>query len=374
MKRLMLVWVMILCLVPLGAWAESTAPTQPPAPPEQAPTVTPEPDNLMTCGDYQYVILEDGTAAILKYNGSDKELTVPSTLDGVPVTVIGERVFAGKWFRSVSLPDGLLEIGDMAFYMSSFYEDFEIPSSVRRIGNMAFYSSSIRRIRIPDGLTQLGFGVFASCRMLAEVSLPQGMASISAGTFEGCVSLSEIKLPDSLTEIGDYAFQYTGLKQVRLPDSVRSLGAGAFEECTGLTSVFVPDSVASVSGNPFALCSSLTDIQITDSHPYLEIRDGVIFSKPDHRLICYPTVLTTPEFSVPEDVLEIASNAFRGNESLVKLWIPDSVTRVGEAAFFLCYALEEVRLPDALDTIPEGAFAGKRSPRPLRKCPIPKRQ
>ena len=41
MKRLMLVWMMILCLVPLGGWAERTAPTQPPTPPPEMPVSTP---------------------------------------------------------------------------------------------------------------------------------------------------------------------------------------------------------------------------------------------------------------------------------------------------------------------------------------------
>ena len=48
MKRLIVVWVMILCLMPFGVSAENAAPTQPPAPPDQWPEVTPEPKNLRT--------------------------------------------------------------------------------------------------------------------------------------------------------------------------------------------------------------------------------------------------------------------------------------------------------------------------------------
>lgn len=34
------------------------------------------------CGDYTYVILDDGTAEITEYSGSEKELDIPSELDG----------------------------------------------------------------------------------------------------------------------------------------------------------------------------------------------------------------------------------------------------------------------------------------------------
>ena len=38
-----------------------------------------------TIGDYTYTLNEDGSAVISKYSGWDKELTIPSELDGHPV-------------------------------------------------------------------------------------------------------------------------------------------------------------------------------------------------------------------------------------------------------------------------------------------------
>ncbi len=39
-----------------------------------------------TSGDYEYALLEDGTAEITDYTGRDAELIIPSELDGHPVT------------------------------------------------------------------------------------------------------------------------------------------------------------------------------------------------------------------------------------------------------------------------------------------------
>ncbi|MBQ1995805.1 MAG: hypothetical protein II237_06400, partial [Clostridia bacterium] len=35
-----------------------------------------------TWGDYEYIVLEDGTVEITKYNGSETELVIPEMIDG----------------------------------------------------------------------------------------------------------------------------------------------------------------------------------------------------------------------------------------------------------------------------------------------------
>lgn len=46
-----------------------------------------------TSGDFKYEILEDGTAEITNYIGSDTELVIPSEVDGYTVTRIGYGAF-----------------------------------------------------------------------------------------------------------------------------------------------------------------------------------------------------------------------------------------------------------------------------------------
>ena len=42
---------------------------------------------------YQYEILEDDSARIVKYRGSNTSLAIPEELDGHPVTAIGDGAF-----------------------------------------------------------------------------------------------------------------------------------------------------------------------------------------------------------------------------------------------------------------------------------------
>ena len=40
---------------------------------------------------FKYVLQSDGTAKITKYKGEERELTIPSEIDGYTVATIGER-------------------------------------------------------------------------------------------------------------------------------------------------------------------------------------------------------------------------------------------------------------------------------------------
>ena len=44
-------------------------------------------------GNYEYILLEDSTAEITKYNGKVTELTIPDAMEGYTVTRIGEYAF-----------------------------------------------------------------------------------------------------------------------------------------------------------------------------------------------------------------------------------------------------------------------------------------
>ena len=52
-----------------------------------------EMEHPLHSGDYAYALLDDGTVEITSYGGADTEIVIPDTLDGKPVTAIGERAF-----------------------------------------------------------------------------------------------------------------------------------------------------------------------------------------------------------------------------------------------------------------------------------------
>ena len=68
------------------------------------------------CGDYEYVLLENGSAEIAGYTGEDTEITIPGILDGYSVASIGDKAFYYcDSLTSISLPDSVESIGEKVF-------------------------------------------------------------------------------------------------------------------------------------------------------------------------------------------------------------------------------------------------------------------
>ena len=69
-----------------------------------------------TSGDYEYTILDDGTAEITKYKGNKTGVVVPSKISGYSITRIGKFAFMGsKSLENVVFPESIKYIGYGAF-------------------------------------------------------------------------------------------------------------------------------------------------------------------------------------------------------------------------------------------------------------------
>ena len=101
-----------------------------------------------------------------------------------------------------------------------------------------------------------------SHNVLVDLDLSQatGLTYIATGTFIRCPTLRSVKLPSSVTEIGKYAFAYTGLTEVTIPASVTEIGSHAFHFCTALTKVTIPEGVTTIGDNAFSYCENLTSV------------------------------------------------------------------------------------------------------------------
>ena len=280
MKKLVFALALLLCALCLGAGAEENKPEE------------------FTSGDYQYILLEDGTAEIKKYSGKAETLEIPDQLDGHRVTGIGDDAFSYRSsLTSVTIPDSVTQVGINPFKNCDKLQTIRVSPDhpyLAVIDNALFSKPDKRLIcypcgikeniyTIPQGIREVGKSAFYECSGLTGVMIPDSVNSIGNSAFHGCWGLTSITIPDSVTSVGYGAFSLcSGLTSVTIPDSVTSIGDYAFFRCSGLTSVTIPDSVTSIGEDAFRGCDSLTLTVTRDSYAAQYCKDnGLNYTYPD---------------------------------------------------------------------------------------------
>lgn len=182
--------------------------------------------------DFEYRYVQRlGGIEITKYLGNDEVVNIPAEIEGKPVVIVSG--FSKTNVKSVTIPDGVTEIGNEAFYWCKELTTVEIPDSVTRIGQRAFTQcEKLQNVRIPDGVTKIETAAFGYCIELTSINIPNGVTSIGNYAFSTCLGIESITIPNSVTEIGEGAFQSCAeLTSIEIPDSVKKIEQYAFRGC-----------------------------------------------------------------------------------------------------------------------------------------------
>jgi BspA type Leucine rich repeat region (6 copies) len=176
--------------------------------------------------DFTYTNV-NGTITITGYIGPGGDVVIPSRIDGLPVTRIGDGAFS-------YLPSGHGSGPGL---------------------------SHLTNVTIPDCVTDLGEAAFAGCTNLASISLGKGITRIkggqetqSWGTFQWCSSLSRVTIPDNVTNISDGTVSKGG-------------PLGAFSFCTGLTNIIAGRGLAYLGDGTFSHCPNLVNAYFQGNAP-----------------------------------------------------------------------------------------------------------
>ena len=150
---------------------------------------------------------DDTTGTITGYDGTDTVVVIPAKINGTPVTTIGRAAFHGSAVTSVTIPDSVTFISDIAFANCSNLTNISIPNSVTSIGSSAFeYCTSLKSITLPSSLRTISQALFFECSQLTTIQIPDSVSSILAYAFYTCENLETIHIPVSVTFIESYAF------------------------------------------------------------------------------------------------------------------------------------------------------------------------
>ena len=286
-------------------------------------------------------------------SGSDITVDIPSEVNGITVTEIGQDVFKDN-----------KNVGRLI-----------IPDSVTKLGyRMCSGCTALSEVRLPSGLTVIPDEAFDGCSSLRTVNFPDTLKEIRSDAFCG-TDLTEFIAPDSLTDVWAYAFKDCGALSAVELKNVRSVGDGAFGNCTALRSIRLSDKMTELSDHIFDGCSSLADIDMPDNPiavSFSVLNGTAYYNEPsnwengvlyvDGYLIAVNKEFAPlTEYTVKDGTIVIADDAFSGvgySSKLKKMTLPTGLYRIGQYAFSKLFSLAEINIPDTVRSIGYGAFSG----------------
>ncbi|MCK5863158.1 MAG: leucine-rich repeat protein, partial [Candidatus Hydrogenedentes bacterium] len=364
--------------------------------------------------DFEYTV-NAGEVEITEYIGSGGSVLIPPSIDGFPVTRVGDQAFEyctsltnvvigpnveeiGYYafsycsnLTNVTFSMSTTDIGYCAFFECDSLKDILISDNVQSIDTQAFSGTPLTNIvvavsntvysssdgvlfnktqtsllqypkgridaayTIPSGVTIIGQGAFSGCG-LTVVTIPEGVISIEDHGFGGCDSLKNVSLPDSLTSLGGFSFAYCdGMTNITFGSGLVSIGVSAFQYSDGLRDVFIPAGVTTIGIRGFGRCGGMTNIAVAASNPSFSDIDGVLFDKSKTCLLQCPAG-KSGSYEIPENIAVVGYEAFNGCINLIHVGMPDSVGNLEYGAFLFCTGLQRIIIGDGVRNISRNAY------------------
>lgn len=314
--------------------------------------------------------------------------SMTSAVIGSCVTRLGENAFQGcDSLSSVTIPSSLQRvdlngfdtsgISDVyledlsswcnatigAFWVSNpFYE-----ADANNISQKLYINGvSVSSLTIPNDVTNIKYGVFAGCNALKRLTIPSNVRTIGNSSFRGCPNLSSLTLNEGVEVISEDAFLSIPLTSITIPNSVTTIKGGAFRWCEKVKSITIGSGLTSVTtesnGNPFDVSAVneypiryrvLSSITVSPDNTHFEVVNNCLVEIATKRLVVgYNNAV------IPNDIIEIESNAFNRVSGLTSIQLPSTLTKIGSASFNCSKNLTSITIPSSVTEIGGYAFFG----------------
>lgn len=316
---------------------------------------------------------EDGSAKsysvkagseIDKFEGS--AVTIPSTYNGKPVTLIESNAFYDCDFTVLNIPNSVYTIELISTDTGSAFSNCRYLEAINVYDVGELVLEQDKRYFSEDGVLYFEHETAVTNFKNTEVAyVPRGkegklvisdkaevvpmgvLGSVDGTSTYSSHDFTEVEIPYSVTKIEDKAFVSNSrvLKVTFLAAPVGeqeqelTLGQLVFQGCTKLETIDFPARLATFDASVFDGCSKLASVNMAAASKNYSSIDGVVLNKKGDKLLYYPRGRAASEehpeyakYTTPESVTTICSNAFSGAK-LEEIVIGKNVTMIEPYAF-----------------------------------------
>lgn len=337
---------------------------------------------------FTYMLNARGNITIKGYNGSETSLTVPDTIDGLPVTTILSKAFYNN-VRGVYIPESVVSIGENLMWNAngddsaifgeagsyaetyaqdnrynffpsdslkgSFGEDiqweFDIDTfslSVSGSGAMPVYTGydiyTLESYKAKENIPWYGFR-----HAIISADIGRTVSTIGEAAFYDCDKMKNVTMSDSVTKIDDYAFsECDKLESISFSDSISYIAPYVFIRCGKLSKVDLPSALKTITFSTFNGCESLSTVNVDSKNENYCSVDGVVYSKDMSVLYFYPDAKTDKRLTIPETVTTIEAYALEEAKYLETITLPSKLEYIGTEALALTGA-KTLTIPESVN-------------------------
>lgn len=358
---------------------------------------------LIPCGAYNAYAVEKGWIEVSQ-SGTNRMEEI--CFWNIPTTFSDEQFtyeITSKYPTEVAIT-GLSNLSLKDITIGSYITYHDHNFSIVSIADNAFkQNTTIQTVRIEsENLTTIGASAFYQCSNLTSFAFHDGLQVIKNRAFTGCTKIENLLIiPATVQTIDEYAFAEVQCAIEFVSESPATLGKEVFRDKNQKNSVIIVpcgfrDTYVNATGwSDFQsrIQSKCFDNFTIGNLSYSRL-DGDVAT-----LVGYADgVLNTDQeiLNIPESVnyegnilyiTAIADSAFRQNNYIKKVSIPNTIVSIGNSAFYYCENIESITiqrgnlksignraftkctaitdtlvLPASLDTIGDFAFAEWGSP------------
>lgn len=237
----------------------------------------------------------------------------------------------------------VIENGVLTDYRG-YETEIAIPAGVTSIGESAFEGKDIESVKVPDGVTALGYRAFYHCTKLKSVELPKTLQTIASYAFRSCENL------ESITVSGTSAKKGT----VMIPGSVTEMKDFTFGGSDLITELDITTSTAVIS-NRIVDLPNVNTVKATGSTKY-KVQDNILYDKSVEDLYYFPQGSSKTQVILPEGVEVIEKAAFYNCKNIENITLPQTLWKIDDMALWGCEKIKKLELTSKISSVGSYVF------------------